>query len=210
MAQELGVRLIRRRRGLPLYGWTICMTLSVHSHIRRILMLLICIPAMVAIDGCERTGTTARSGLDTAEIKNSKPVVNQPARTASAPLLLDDEETEASDEPAADNNRCFVCHINYAEEQIAANHARRNIGCVHCHGTSDAHIADESWGSGGNGTAPDIMYPRDKINPACMTCHPRDKMQAPQHELAFAKSDPKVCTDCHGDHRLPRRRCKWR
>ena len=44
-----------------------------------------------------------------------------------------------------------------------------------CHGVSDAHIADESWASGGNGTAPDIMYPRDKINPSCLPVTPRTR-----------------------------------
>ena len=38
---------------------------------------------------------------------------------------------------------------------------------------SDAHIADESWASGGNGTAPDIMYTRDKINPPAWPATPR-------------------------------------
>jgi hypothetical protein len=175
--------------------------------------ILLCGLAILMTAGCERTDTTAHSGIKTGQTNDAVTVVSQPARAVpEAPLLLldDTEEDETESGPMADNSRCFVCHINYMQEQIAVNHARQNIGCAHCHGPSDAHIADESWGSGGNGTAPDIMYPRDKINPACMTCHPKEKLDAPQHELVFAKTDPKVCTDCHGDHRLPQRRCQWR
>jgi len=127
-------------------------------------------------------------------------------------LLLEDEPTDAAaGGPIADNTRCFVCHANYLDEKIAVTHARANIGCARCHGESDAHIADESWGSGGNGTAPDIMYPKEKINPSCLRCHPQDKIDIPQHEPVFAQAAAgKVCTDCHGDHRLTVRRCTWK
>lgn len=189
------------------------MTLAVHSRVTTTQAIVICMLAILMTAGCERSDTTAQSAIETGRANDVTMAVSQPAKVvAETPLLLldDAQEDEATDGPRADNSRCFVCHINYAQEQIAVNHARQNIGCAHCHGPSDAHIADESWGSGGNGTAPDIMYPRDKINPACLSCHPRDKIDAPQHELVFARSDPKLCTDCHGDHRLPKRRCTWR
>ena len=128
------------------------------------------------------------------------------------PLLLEDDPDECSStDSMADNSRCFVCHINYMDEDIAVNHARVNIGCANCHGESDEHIADESWASGGNGTAPDIMYPRAKINPFCMGCHPKEKIDTEQHKPLFADSiKEKYCTDCHGDHRLTERKCKWK
>ena len=174
---------------------------------------LIWLSVVLTLAGCERGDTITQSAMETRPPKNAREAAGEPAKTEpETPLLLldDEEQEEPASQATADNNRCFVCHVNYMTEQIAVNHARRNIGCIHCHGPSDAHIADESWGSGGNGTAPDIMYPRDKINPACMTCHPQDKLAAAQHEAVFAKSDPRVCTDCHGDHRLSTRRCKWR
>jgi hypothetical protein len=128
------------------------------------------------------------------------------------PLLLLEDETDSlfSDEPIADNSRCFVCHVNYMQEDIAVTHARADMGCVACHGESDEHIADESWASGGNGTAPNIMYPRPKINPFCMGCHPKDKIDTEQHKPLFAADSQMVCTDCHGDHRLTNRKCKWK
>jgi hypothetical protein len=132
---------------------------------------------------------------------------------APEPLLLDSGENTPATlaGPAADNSRCLVCHLNYALEDIAARHARANIGCANCHGNCDAHIADESWASGGNGTPPGIMYPREKINPFCMGCHAKDKLPAARHAafLAGAAAE-KYCTDCHGKHRLAQRKCKWK
>jgi hypothetical protein len=125
-------------------------------------------------------------------------------------LLLDDEGEEEPNAPQADNSRCFVCHVNYMDEDIAVVHARADIGCAGCHGESDEHIADESWASGGNGTAPDTMFPKPKIVPFCMGCHPKDKIDTVQHQPLFANIETMVCTDCHGKHRLHARKCKWK
>ncbi len=131
---------------------------------------------------------------------------------ADEPLLLLDDEEEVKKLVGADNSRCHVCHLNYAAEPLAVNHARVNIGCAKCHGPSDAHIDDESWAEGGNGTAPDIMYPRDKINPACLACHPKEKLLPKTHrDFLAGKTVQKVCTDCHGEeHRLLKRKLKWK
>lgn len=197
-------------------NWTTGMTLSVHCRHNNVSLVLICV---LAGGGCERTETTAQSGIQTVQAVTSEAIAGPPLKAvesmpspAEKPLLLldDSQDGESAGGPSADNSRCFVCHVNYMQEQLATFHAKANIGCAGCHGASDAHIADESWGSGGNGTAPDIMYPRDKIDPSCMTCHPKDKINVPQHEPVFARSNAKICTDCHGSHRLPQRRCKWR
>ncbi|MCX5645985.1 MAG: hypothetical protein NTZ17_15100 [Phycisphaerae bacterium] len=168
---------------------------------------------MILAGGCERTSTTDQPQVQTAPADHPEPPANEPPKPATpAPLLLEDEPAvQGSNGPAADNNRCFVCHVNYLQEKLAVTHAKANIGCARCHGASDAHIADESWASGGNGTAPDLMYPRDKINPSCMHCHPKDKIDTPQHQAVLTDTEGKqVCTDCHGSHRLPQRRCKWK
>jgi len=162
--------------------------------------------------GCEQTKSVQKP-------QASGESAVKPAEESEAPLLLDDEplllldddsQTDQSDGPEADNSRCFVCHVNYMQEDIAVIHARADIGCAGCHGESDEHIADESWASGGNGTAPDIMCPRPKINPFCMGCHPKDKIDTDQHKPLFANIEKMVCTDCHGDHRLEVRKCKWK
>ena len=126
------------------------------------------------------------------------------------PLLLGDDSEKASVGGGADNSRCHVCHINFSQEELAVTHARAAIGCAGCHGASDAHIADESWASGGNGTAPDTMFPKDKINPFCIGCHAANMPKEPQHEEIIAGNSDKVCTDCHGKHRLATRKCKWK
>lgn len=145
----------------------------------------------------------------------------EPAESAPEPLLLEDDaplllldessEEGPDDGPMADNSRCHVCHMNYVEEELAVTHARAGMGCAACHGESDEHIADESWASGGNGTAPEIMYPPEAINPFCLGCHPAEKIGRERHAAVFAPEEkPAVCTDCHGEHRLAVRRCKWK
>jgi hypothetical protein len=184
------------------------------QSMRYCLFILILAALALAGAGCEQIEAEQ-------EPKESlEPGANQAATADDEPLLLDDEppllldddpDTKSAAGPGADNSRCFVCHINYMQEDIAVIHARANIGCKDCHGESDEHIADESWASGGNGTAPDIMYPRPKINPFCMGCHPKDKIDTVQHKPLFADTaEKKYCTDCHGSHRLTSRKCKWK
>ncbi len=130
-----------------------------------------------------------------------------------APLLLLDDapDVKTSADQEADNSRCQVCHLNLVQEELAITHARANVGCARCHGASDAHIADESWASGGNGTAPDLMYLKAKVNPLCLGCHTQDKISADRHKDFLAGNTPeKYCTDCHGKHCLPIRKCRWK
>ena len=117
-------------------------------------------------------------------------------------LLLEEEETG----PVADNSRCHVCHINYADEDLAVTHAWANISCEQCHGASDAHCSDED-----NITPPDIMYPVAKIRPFCMGCHPKNKIDIAAHKsvLADTGANEGNCTNCHGEHRLSYRTRKW-
>jgi hypothetical protein len=127
------------------------------------------------------------------------------------PLLLledgnDEDELAPPDGPVADNSRCHVCHINYADEELAVIHARANVGCEQCHGACDAHCSDED-----NITPPDIMYPLENINSSCMVCHPKDEIDIEEHEhiLTGTATEKKYCTDCHGEHRLGYRTRKW-
>ena len=165
-------------------------------------LMLVLAAAAVAGTGCEQIKAKQEPGTKTERAADNEPL-----------LLLDDDEEEFSP-PAgavADNSRCYVCHMNYIQEDIAVIHARANIGCADCHGDCDAHIADESWASGGNGTPPGIMYSPAKINPFCMGCHPRDKIDTEQHKPLFTSArEEKHCTDCHGNHRLAHRKCKWK
>jgi len=165
--------------------------------------LLVFVAACIIITGCGQQ----KEVVDEPEAKNEAPLLLN-----DEPLLLLDDEPDAgqSDGPQADNSRCFVCHVNYMQEDIAVIHAQANIGCANCHGQSDEHIADESWASGGNGTAPDTMFPKPKINSFCMDCHTKDKIDTDQHKPLFENFEKMVCTDCHGNHRLEVRKCKWK
>jgi hypothetical protein len=60
------------------------------------------------------------------------------------------------------------------------------------------------------------MFPADKIDSACRTCHdshdvPARKVLACWKERCPTKTDPDevACTDCHGQHRLARRTVRW-
>jgi hypothetical protein len=195
--------------------------------------LLVLVVAVISVvgAGCERPASVEQQQVNSEpekeiakEVEQDPPLLLEedppllldeepPLLLDEEPLLLldDDEGSENSGaEPQADNSRCFVCHVNYMEEDIAVNHARADMGCAYCHGESDEHIADESWAYGGNGTAPDTMFPKPKIVPFCMGCHPKDKIDTVQHEPLFADMERMVCTDCHGKHRLHARKCKWK
>ncbi len=107
----------------------------------------------------------------------------------------------------ANNDRCHVCHINYAEEKFAVHHARHGVGCEKCHGPSDDHCGSES-----HELAPDLIYPRDRIAPACLKCHePKTLAAQDMHTLNLVATPKakKVCTDCHDTHRLEKRQVRW-
>jgi Cytochrome c554 and c-prime len=175
-------------------------------------LLAVAAGALIVV-GLDRSRAEKPAAVAVADEPASKQAKPSPPKD-DTPLLLDDDDADAKPKktPGADNSRCFVCHLNYQTEALATTHARANIGCARCHGASDAHIADESWASGGNGTAPDTMYPAAKINQFCMTCHDLtradDKITCPFPRLSA--DEKKVCTDCHGKHRLAKRKCKWK
>ncbi len=140
-------------------------------------------------------------------IQESQIIQQEPDIDEEPLLLLEDVESEElapPTGPVADNFRCYVCHINYEDEELAVQHARADIGCEQCHGASDAHCSDED-----NITPPDIMFPMAKINSFCMGCHPRDKISSLHNSFFAGTTKEKYCTDCHREHRLVYRTRKW-
>jgi len=109
----------------------------------------------------------------------------------------------------ADNSYCLVCHANFEEEKISLTHAKASVGCEKCHGQSSKHSSDED-----GLIPPEIMYPREKIAPACMACHSAEKIKNQEdHKKVFDKSGAistaKTCTECHGKHKMKVRTRIW-
>lgn len=129
------------------------------------------------------------------------------------PLLLLDEPVKAASTPTsargpvADNSRCYVCHLNYSDEELTLSHAVADVGCAKCHGPSDAHCGDE-----GNVTPPTIFYTKADIDPSCTVCHDPDKVVSGAlyclHVRTPEEAD-KLCTECHGAHRMAVRTFRW-
>ncbi len=159
---------------------------------------------------------TTESGL--AETKTAPVIENEDQTTGglpplvidtSAPLLLDEPSEEeqafavANTQAANENTACFVCHANYKTEFLVSRHAIANIGCFNCHGESSAHQNDEN-----NTTAPETLYPADKIVPFCRSCHtahdisPRKIIASWQSNQKSEKPDP-FCSGCHKSDDVP-------
>jgi hypothetical protein len=162
----------------------------------------------------EKEGADSSIGKPVAEDPIEEGIKDETTVTNAHEVLIEEEAAgeplarQAEETPPADNSFCYVCHINYDGEKLARNHERAGIGCAECHGRSYAHSGDEN-----NITPPEIMYPKAKINPSCLHCHPRDKIgEVETHEHVFS-GDPgqeKHCTDCHGKgHRLNIRTVRW-
>jgi hypothetical protein len=118
------------------------------------------------------------------------------------------------------NPFCKACHLDFDEEELALNHELMGIGCERCHGESLRHRSDEA-----NITPPELMHPKERINPMCMMCHPRQDLRDRKDHLpileaglsVFEEMTPagenakKYCTDCHGSkHRIMKvRTVRW-
>ena len=116
-------------------------------------------------------------------------------------------EPAAQEYEQADNSFCYVCHLNFQDEPFATWHQNANVGCVDCHGDSDLHSADES-----HVIPPDNMYKKSDVNASCMNCHSKATLEKQiGHRPFFEGSDPdrKYCTDCHGNHSIPKRHRVW-
>ncbi len=130
------------------------------------------------------------------------------------------EQTEAEpEEPRfVANQFCAACHADFIDDKLAVTHEKAGIGCERCHGESERHRSDED-----NITPPELMYPKERINPTCMMCHPRqDIKHVPYHKKLLEGADtifdtepqettaPQYCTDCHGkNHRMKVRTVRW-
>ena len=161
-------------------------------------MLVLAAAALVYVIGCRpqahKTQEDQPLSLDGDEAASLLGTLNDGA--GSSPLA-------SSRGP---NARCHVCHMNYAKEKLAVTHARAKVSCEKCHGHCNEHCSDED-----NVTPPTVLFARSKIVPACMACHTRKKLaKVEKHRpILAAKAPKKICTDCHGNHRLKVRTRRW-
>ena len=116
------------------------------------------------------------------------------------------------------NPFCRACHLDFDDEHLAVTHETAGIGCERCHGESLPHRSDEA-----NVTPPDLMWPKERINPMCMMCHPRHEIEdvtahdavletaASIFEMEPTEQKAKAyCMDCHGrTHRMQTRHVRW-
>ena len=115
------------------------------------------------------------------------------------------------------NPFCKACHADFDEEHLVLAHKAAGIGCERCHGESLRHRSDEA-----NVTPPQLMYPKERINPTCMMCHPRHTIQQVESHRPILEANvsaleappsghaARSCTDCHGrEHRMKVRTIQW-
>lgn len=115
------------------------------------------------------------------------------------------------------NPFCYACHADFEGDTLVERHEKAGIGCERCHGESERHRSDEA-----NITPPEIMFPRARIIPTCMMCHPRDTIKHVQsHKVILdgaatvfdeekSEAPLTVCTDCHAkNHKMNVRITRW-
>jgi len=98
-------------------------------------------------------------------------------------------------DPLSPNGACYVCHTNFVGEQLSRSHLKAKVACTGCHGLSEGHANDKNIGA----TPPDRRFSREQVRNLCGGCHERQRLAA---EKAAADGPTKVCTDCHGTHRI--------
>ena len=161
-----------------------------------------------SLEQAEEISIEQQAKEETAEEQTEAVSVEQQVKEEPA-------EERAEEKTFVANVFCSACHYAFGDEELALSHERAGIGCERCHGESERHRSDED-----NITPPEIMYPKAKINPTCMMCHPRGKIKhVSDHasllagaETIFDKStgQKQYCTDCHGkEHRMNVRTVRW-
>lgn len=146
---------------------------------------------------------SATSCLQTTEKTPTQP---PPEPLSPTPVYL----PKTADMPN-NNELCIVCHMDFDDEPITADHIFEGITCAHCHGKSVAHMHDETMM-----TSPDILYGRTEVEAMCNHCHKPHKNPVPvedfrrkwlgkKRENGRSITTDSICSDCHGRHTISRR-----
>jgi hypothetical protein len=168
--------------------------------------------------GCLLLALAASGSFEATDQETTDP--ETPGQDSNEPKAADDYYSRPAEAFVA-NPFCRACHLDFDEDELALNHEIAGIGCERCHGESLRHRSDEA-----NITPPQLMYPKERINPTCMMCHPRHEIQHQEEHRPIleaglsifedeegAGDDPdarKYCIDCHGPHhRMKVRTIRW-
>ena len=141
----------------------------------------------------------------TASCLRSTPPAPAPSKTTTSVSL------PGSQDLPTNNGLCLVCHLDFDDDPITADHLQKDITCAHCHGKSTAHMHDETMM-----TSPDILHGRAEVEAMCRHCHQthrkpqaveifRRKWLGRKRENGRSITVDSTCTDCHGLHTIPRR-----
>jgi len=134
----------------------------------------------------------------------------------SIALLVGTVMCAAPGKPVADsqpvtNDTCIECHKTFRDEPVSQIHAEEGQLCVGCHGPSKAHATGDK-----ERPKPDVVFSRERIDEFCGQCHdpshhPERKAKrflerwqgrpGPNGRMISAQS---ICTDCHGNHIIPK------
>ena len=88
---------------------------------------------------------------------------------------------------------CVVCHVDAADQWTGTAHDHNDVGCIECHGPSEAHAQDEN-----NEVLPDELFARADVDYLCAKCHVCTRTR--DEETLAAIAPARVCTDCHTAH----------
>jgi hypothetical protein len=131
-----------------------------------------------------QTASSSDEAMSTAD-KEGKNVATADVRSQ--------REYPLQDNPLAG---CSLCHVDVEDKFVGSKHFEEKVGCQTCHGPSEGHVADEN-----NDVKPDELFVRKDVDELCGICHDCGRPKPPAPELT-AQGEPKVCTDCHGNHDL--------
>jgi hypothetical protein len=121
----------------------------------------------------------------------------------NVPAKADKKQTQTG--TLTGSKRCLACHMDFEEEKLTREHMEHGVGCLRCHGTSQAHVDDKL-----KATPPDAVFRDGSMKVFCLACHDPARhaaMKPHATEAAAAKKAGKperVCTACHGEHKLVR------
>lgn len=156
-----------------------------HALFRRLLVPLVVVAGVALVASCAwlpRAGSKGRK----KERKREKKLA-----------LLSKEEARKA------NARCYECHVDFKEEELAEEHEKHGVTCVRCHGHSQPHLDDEV-----RKTPPDAIFRGRAMKAFCLTCHDPVKHATEKEHVAEAARAKKAgkpertCTACHGEHEL--------